>query len=195
MTPCVSDRYSEPTELSSCKWKEKDSNLQRVGLQPTALPIRAIFPKEKPPAFIRQVVLNKELLLAAHILSNPHDLIKTSQIIQFLLMHQNWSLFCIILNSLIIADNIFLSPYHYSLSSGSRIWTGNLRVMGPAIFHLINIPRLEMSDSNCATGSQIPYATRAKHAPHVLSCFAVLLHIRAAHPHCDRIISLTTFDR
>ena len=52
-------------------------------------------------------------------------------------MHQYWSLFCIILNSLIIADNICLSPYHYSLSSGSRIWTGNLRVMSPAIFHLI----------------------------------------------------------
>lgn len=57
-------------------------------------------------------------------------------------MHQNWSLFCIIFNSLIIADNICLSPYHYSLSSGSRIWTGNLRVMGPAIFHLIKYPAI-----------------------------------------------------
>ena len=65
MTPCVSDRYSEPTELSSCKWKEKDSNLQRVGLQPTALPIRAIFPKEKPPAFIRQVVSKQGAIVSS----------------------------------------------------------------------------------------------------------------------------------
>ena len=107
MTPCVSDRYSEPTELSSCKWKEKGARCpvdtmlvrrpsRRRDLEPPThgasthrSTIGAIFPKEKPPAFIRQVVLNKELLLAAHILSNPHDLIKTSQIIQFLLMHQN----------------------------------------------------------------------------------------------------------
>ena len=88
MTARLSDGNSYQLNYLPVKWKEKDSNLQRVGLQPTALPIRAIFPKEKPPAFIRQVVLNKELLLAVHILS-PHDLIKTSQIIQFLLMHQN----------------------------------------------------------------------------------------------------------
>ena len=42
------------------KWKEKESNLRRAGLQPAALPTWAIFPKEKPPALIRQVVSTKQ---------------------------------------------------------------------------------------------------------------------------------------
>ena len=95
------------------KWEEQDSNLYRMELQPIALPLELSSQKENHLPLSDKWFQNKELLLAAHILSNPHDLIKTSQIIQFLLMHQNWSLFCIILNSLIIVDNIvFLSPYH-----------------------------------------------------------------------------------
>ena len=106
MTARLSDGNSYQLNYLPMKWEEQDSNLYRMELQPIALPLELSSQKENHLPLSDKWFQNKELLLAAHILSNPHDLIKTSQIIQFLLMHQNWSLFCIILNSLIIVDNI-----------------------------------------------------------------------------------------
>ena len=93
--------------------------------------------KRKPPALIRQVVILRKAF-PAYTSHNPHILIKARQIIQFLILHQNW-IFCICLNCLIISvDRIVLFLLLLlQLSCGNRTWTGNLRVMSPAIFHLI----------------------------------------------------------
>ena len=123
----------------------------------------------KPPAFIRQVVVILEkIIFPSYTIHNPHVLIRTPKVIQFFILHQNWILFWIILNCILITfDSIVLVTFLIFLSSGNRIWTGNLRVMGPAIFHLI-ISRDWKRQIRTA-----PHAPRARVLPlhHVLKIY------------------------
>ena len=78
-----------PAELPSCK-------VGRIGFEPIPRgasfhrsTIGAIFPKRKPPALSDKWSNYAKLSYYAYTAHNPHDLIKTRQIIQFLMLHQN----------------------------------------------------------------------------------------------------------
>ena len=162
----------------------------------SALPIGAIFPRKNHLPLSDKWLNYAKLSYYTYTAHSPHTLIKTRQIIQFLILHQNW-IFCICLNCLIISvDRIVSFLLLLYLSSGNRIWTGNLRVMGPAIFHLI-ISRDWKRQIWTA-----PHAPRARVLPLYKTCFACfnpatqyLLHFRATYPHCVRILGLTLFNR
>ena len=119
--------------------------MEREGLEPPPRrastyrsTIGAIFPRKNHLPLSDKWSNSAKHSITAYAAHNPHNLIKTRQIIQFLILHQNW-IFCICLNCLIISVDcivlfLLLSKY---LSSGNRIRTGNLRGMDPAIFRLI----------------------------------------------------------
>ena len=72
-------------------------NVGRIGFEPIPRgasihrsTIGAIFPKRKPPALIRQVVVIQEKIISpSYSIHNPHVLIRTPKVIQFFILHQN----------------------------------------------------------------------------------------------------------
>lgn len=145
MTTCVSDRYSKPTELPSYIWKEKDSNLHRAGLQPAALPLELSFQKENHLSLSDKWFSNVQSIVTyLHIAQFKRSTISDKDITKspvfVIKTNLNIPLYLLKLSHHSCRSHCFCSPLlniFYSLSSGNRIWTGNLRVMGPVIFHLI----------------------------------------------------------
>ena len=97
-----------PAELSSYEWKEQDLNLYRVELQSTALPLELSSQKENHLSLSDKWSNSAKHSITAYTAHIPHNLIKTRQIIQFLILHQNW-IFCICLNCLIISVDRIVS--------------------------------------------------------------------------------------
>ena len=166
MTACVSDRCSGPAELPSCKWKEKDSYLQRAELQSAALPLELSFHFAVNCSISR---FSSNSWLCKHIRSFPQRprKKKTTRLYQTggckirnissfsSYTRSTWAdksttndpvfniatkldILCLLIFSYHFRrSHCFFSPYHYVLSSGSRLWTGSLWDMSPAIFQLI----------------------------------------------------------
>ena len=136
-TACLSDRNSDHLNYPPMNGKNRIRTCNAWSFNPSLYRWSYLSKKENHLPLSDKWLNYAKLSFPAYTAYNPHTLIKTRQIIQFLMLHQNW-IFCICLNCLIISVVRIVSfLLLYYLSSGNRIWTGNLRVMGPAIFHLI----------------------------------------------------------
>ena len=89
MTARLSDGNSYQLNYLPMKWEEQDSNLYRMELQPIALPLELPSQKENHLPLSDKWLQSKEILLHTYVAHDPHILIKTSKVIQFLILHQN----------------------------------------------------------------------------------------------------------